>query len=190
MWWLFELRMLCFCKMLCEYYQILQQLQQHLQLNSSANAALQLKMPPHSLCIKCCISSNQLSAGEKGRCAMCAGYPRTESSGYPPGFDFSGTLSSHRSHPIWGQYVLALLQGGVQPPKVTSILKIWLLSGLYRSKLTTSKVQILLTCALKVSDSIAASQKSCDTARARNLSGSSENATAALHDDKQLTEIG
>ncbi|KAK9804028.1 hypothetical protein WJX73_004084 [Symbiochloris irregularis] len=44
-------------------------------------------------------------------------YPRTESSGYPPGFDFSGTLASHRSHPIWGQYVLALLQGGVQPPK-------------------------------------------------------------------------
>lgn len=45
-------------------------------------------------------------------------YPRTESSGYPPGFEFDSTLSAHSRHPIWGEYAHALYSAGVHPPKV------------------------------------------------------------------------
>ncbi|KAF6259333.1 DNA topoisomerase [Scenedesmus sp. NREL 46B-D3] len=44
-------------------------------------------------------------------------YPRTESSGYPPNFDFDGALSSQARHPIWGQYAASLLSQGVSKPK-------------------------------------------------------------------------
>lgn len=44
-------------------------------------------------------------------------YPRTESSGYPPNFDFEGTLSSQARHPIWGEYASSLLAQGMTKPK-------------------------------------------------------------------------
>ena len=45
-------------------------------------------------------------------------YPRTESTGYPPGFDLTGTLRIQRTHPVWGEYVSDLLAGGMVRPRV------------------------------------------------------------------------
>jgi DNA topoisomerase-3 len=45
-------------------------------------------------------------------------YPRTESSAYPPNFDFTSILAAQGRHPVWGPYAAALLQAGVTPPKV------------------------------------------------------------------------
>lgn len=36
-------------------------------------------------------------------------YPRTESSAYPPNFDFQGLLAAQRAHPVWGDYAAGLL---------------------------------------------------------------------------------
>ncbi|KAK9917893.1 hypothetical protein WJX75_009329 [Coccomyxa subellipsoidea] len=43
-------------------------------------------------------------------------YPRTESTAYPPGFDFHEVLAEMRRHPIWGDYTASLM-GGFAPPK-------------------------------------------------------------------------
>ncbi|CAK0787024.1 hypothetical protein CVIRNUC_010240 [Coccomyxa viridis] len=43
-------------------------------------------------------------------------YPRTESSAYPPGFDFQEVLDEMRRHPIWGDYAQHLM-GTFTPPK-------------------------------------------------------------------------
>lgn len=45
-------------------------------------------------------------------------YPRTESSRYPPNYDFRSILTSHKKHPIWGSYVQSLNQEGFTPSKV------------------------------------------------------------------------
>lgn len=45
-------------------------------------------------------------------------YPRTESSAYPPNFDFRGILSAQIRHPIWGQYASSILERGFSPSKV------------------------------------------------------------------------
>ena len=44
-------------------------------------------------------------------------YPRTESTGYPAGFDLKGTLKIQRKHPVWGEFVGELLDGGMQRPR-------------------------------------------------------------------------
>mmetsp|Transcript_6206 Transcript_6206/g.17343 ORF Transcript_6206/g.17343 Transcript_6206/m.17343 type:complete len:395 (+) Transcript_6206:942-2126(+) len=44
-------------------------------------------------------------------------YPRTESSAYPKHFDFQETLVDHTGHPIWGDYVKALLSKPLSPSK-------------------------------------------------------------------------
>ena len=38
-------------------------------------------------------------------------YPRTESTAYPPTFDFVSLLQNQTSHPVWGGYAAALLPG-------------------------------------------------------------------------------
>jgi DNA topoisomerase-3 len=43
-------------------------------------------------------------------------YPRTESSAYPPNFDFNELLSAQRSHPVWGEYATTLMQQGYTRP--------------------------------------------------------------------------
>lgn len=45
-------------------------------------------------------------------------YPRTESSRYPPNYDFRSILTTHKQHPIWGAYVQGLNQEGFTPSKV------------------------------------------------------------------------
>ena len=46
-------------------------------------------------------------------------YPRTESTAYPPGFDFHEVLVEMRRHPIWGEYAAHLMgHGAFAPPKV------------------------------------------------------------------------
>lgn len=45
-------------------------------------------------------------------------YPRTESSAYPPGFDFQEVLLELRRSAFFGDYAAALLSGGFTPPKV------------------------------------------------------------------------
>eukprot|EP00884_Botryococcus_braunii_P010708 jgi/Botrbrau1/19639/Bobra.0003s0009.1 len=44
-------------------------------------------------------------------------YPRTESSAYPPGFDFAEGLREQSRHPIWGDYSSSLLRLGPSAPK-------------------------------------------------------------------------
>lgn len=44
-------------------------------------------------------------------------YPRTESTAYPPSFDFRGALSAQRNNPTWGNYVEGLLASGYQKPR-------------------------------------------------------------------------
>ncbi|KAL5075977.1 hypothetical protein RYX36_014961 [Vicia faba] len=44
-------------------------------------------------------------------------YPRTESTAYPPSFDFRGALSAQRNNPTWGNYVEGLLTSGYQKPR-------------------------------------------------------------------------
>ncbi|PRW60157.1 DNA topoisomerase 3-beta isoform X1 [Chlorella sorokiniana] len=43
-------------------------------------------------------------------------YPRTESTAYPPNFDFHTLLAAQRSHPIWGEYAASLI-GNFSIPK-------------------------------------------------------------------------
>lgn len=43
-------------------------------------------------------------------------YPRTESTGYPPGFDFVGTLRLQARHEDWGEFARAILERGPVPP--------------------------------------------------------------------------
>lgn len=45
-------------------------------------------------------------------------YPRTESSAYPPGFDFSEALREQSRHPLWGDFAAGLLRQGFAAPKV------------------------------------------------------------------------
>ncbi|GAU31076.1 hypothetical protein TSUD_322130 [Trifolium subterraneum] len=45
-------------------------------------------------------------------------YPRTESTAYPPSFDFRGALSAQRNNPTWGNYVEGLLTSGYQKPRL------------------------------------------------------------------------
>ena len=42
-------------------------------------------------------------------------YPRTESSAYPPNFDFHEILASQTRNPIWGQYASSLMHDHVKP---------------------------------------------------------------------------
>ncbi|XP_024635697.1 DNA topoisomerase 3-beta isoform X3 [Medicago truncatula] len=44
-------------------------------------------------------------------------YPRTESTAYPPSFDFRSALSAQRNNPTWGNYVEGLLASGYQKPR-------------------------------------------------------------------------
>ena len=44
-------------------------------------------------------------------------YPRTESTGYPPGSDLLSTLRPHRAHPAWGDAVAELLAAGTMRPR-------------------------------------------------------------------------
>ncbi|CAK8567137.1 unnamed protein product [Lathyrus sativus] len=44
-------------------------------------------------------------------------YPRTESTAYPPSFDFRGALSAQKNNPTWGNYVEGLLTSGYQKPR-------------------------------------------------------------------------
>lgn len=43
-------------------------------------------------------------------------YPRTESSAYPPNFDFDSLLAAQRSHPIWGEYTSQIMRQGIAKP--------------------------------------------------------------------------
>ncbi len=43
-------------------------------------------------------------------------YPRTESTAYPPNFDFHTLLAAQRAHPIWGEYAASLV-GNFSIPK-------------------------------------------------------------------------
>ncbi|KAG4387589.1 hypothetical protein GLYMA_11G253100v4 [Glycine max] len=45
-------------------------------------------------------------------------YPRTESTAYPPSFDFRGVLSAQTNNPTWGNYVQGLLTNGYQKPRL------------------------------------------------------------------------
>ncbi|XP_014521718.1 DNA topoisomerase 3-beta isoform X1 [Vigna radiata var. radiata] len=45
-------------------------------------------------------------------------YPRTESTAYPPSFDFRGVLSAQTNNPTWGNYVHGLLTTGYQKPRL------------------------------------------------------------------------
>ena len=40
-------------------------------------------------------------------------YPRTESTGYPPGFALRETLGIQKSHPVWGEFVSKLVNDGL-----------------------------------------------------------------------------
>jgi len=42
-------------------------------------------------------------------------YPRTESTAYPPNFDFHTPLAAQRAHPIWGEYATSLVGTFSQP---------------------------------------------------------------------------
>ncbi|KAL1358200.1 DNA topoisomerase 3-beta isoform X1 [Arachis hypogaea] len=44
-------------------------------------------------------------------------YPRTESTAYPPSFDFRGTLSAQANNPTWGSYVQGLLANSYHKPR-------------------------------------------------------------------------
>lgn len=44
-------------------------------------------------------------------------YPRTESSAYPPNFDFKSPLAAQQRHPVWGEYAAALLRDGFSPSR-------------------------------------------------------------------------
>ncbi|KAK7280853.1 hypothetical protein RIF29_08385 [Crotalaria pallida] len=44
-------------------------------------------------------------------------YPRTESTAYPPSFDFVGALSAQANNPTWGNYVQGLLTNGYHKPR-------------------------------------------------------------------------
>eukprot|EP00210_Caulerpa_lentillifera_P003718 g3551.t1 len=44
-------------------------------------------------------------------------YPRTESSRYPPNYDFHSILTPQTHHPIWGAYIQHLIKQGVTPMK-------------------------------------------------------------------------
>lgn len=46
-------------------------------------------------------------------------YPRTESTAYPPGFDFNEVLVAQRRHPTWGEYTSAIMANGFTAPKVS-----------------------------------------------------------------------
>ena len=39
-------------------------------------------------------------------------YPRTESTAYPRGFDFTSLLAAHAAHPEWGVHARSLLDAG------------------------------------------------------------------------------
>lgn len=52
-----------------------------------------------------------------GSCICFLSYPRTESTAYPPSFDFRGALSAQRNNPTWGNYVEGLLTSGYQKPR-------------------------------------------------------------------------
>lgn len=43
-------------------------------------------------------------------------YPRTESTAYPPNFDFHTLLAAQRAHPIWGEFAASLV-GSFSVPK-------------------------------------------------------------------------
>ncbi|XP_010247445.1 PREDICTED: DNA topoisomerase 3-beta isoform X1 [Nelumbo nucifera] len=45
-------------------------------------------------------------------------YPRTESTAYPPSFDFKGTLGEQAKNPTWGNYVHWLLELGFHRPRL------------------------------------------------------------------------
>ncbi|KAK7306407.1 hypothetical protein VNO77_44346 [Canavalia gladiata] len=45
-------------------------------------------------------------------------YPRTESTAYPPSFDFRGVLSAQTNNPTWGNYVQGLLTSGYHKPRL------------------------------------------------------------------------
>ena len=44
-------------------------------------------------------------------------YPRTESSAYPPGFDFKSLVAAQQRQPAWGAYAAALLRDGFSPSR-------------------------------------------------------------------------
>ena len=44
-------------------------------------------------------------------------YPRTESTGYPPGSDLRSLLRKQQGHPDWGENVAQLLEQGTMPPR-------------------------------------------------------------------------
>jgi len=44
-------------------------------------------------------------------------YPRTESSAYPPNFDFKSLVAAQQRHPVWGEYAAALLRDGFSPSR-------------------------------------------------------------------------
>ncbi|CAK7348924.1 unnamed protein product [Dovyalis caffra] len=44
-------------------------------------------------------------------------YPRTESTAYPPSFDFKGTLVALANNPMWGNYVQGLLSDSYHKPR-------------------------------------------------------------------------